>query len=219
MNRISGFSVSKSLLRRNPFTRSSAKPVSSSLNSINPTSSNLITQAAGECNADYLKKEISKVHSAVIDAWMNIELGTLPPLDASKILADQFNAFMEKFGLENGDRQHHLLRYGEEIAEEIEMLEDSFDRAVTYGKYADAGGRLGYHFKDWYNGRFEGESSELEKECDTLPTTQEHIAMHVDDASAVVAENLDDITYQVSSFAILTTLFLSLPVHFCFIFH
>ncbi|KAI3948668.1 hypothetical protein MKW98_027734 [Papaver atlanticum] len=142
---------------------------------------------------------MSKVHSAVIDAWMNIELGTLPPLDAAKIPADQFNAFKEKIGLDNGDYPHLLQRYGEEIGEEIEMLEDSVEQAVAYGKYADAGGKLGYYFKDWYNdvGRFQGESYESENESDTLPTAADQIAMPVDDeSSAVVAQNLADNTNQ-----------------------
>ncbi|XP_026397818.1 uncharacterized protein LOC113293377 [Papaver somniferum] len=218
------YCVCRSVLRRNPFTRWSSKPISSSCSSLisnNPTSSILVSkylhtfnyppqifltsgnhfrkfsgQAAEKCNFEenYLKEEKSKVHSAVIDAWMHIELGTLPPLDAAKIPADQFNAFKQKFDLDNGDYSHHLQRYGEEIVEEIEMLEDSVKQGVAYGKYADAGGKLGYHFKDWYNdvGRFQGEGSESENESDTLPTAQD------DESSAVVAQNLTDNTNQIS---------------------
>ncbi|XP_026423172.1 uncharacterized protein LOC113319103 [Papaver somniferum] len=83
------------------------------------------------------------------------------------------------------------------------MLEESVDKTVAYGKYADGGGELGYVFEDWCKavGRFQEWSSESENESSTLPTAQDQIAMPVADAaSEVVAGNRADITYQVSSF-------------------
>ncbi|KAI3862296.1 hypothetical protein MKX03_037161 [Papaver bracteatum] len=79
-----------------------------------------------DCNFsdDYLKDEMSKVHDAVLYAWDNIERCTLPPLDAAKVPPETFNAFREKFGLDNGDLPHHLQRF----EEEIDMLEDSIDK-------------------------------------------------------------------------------------------
>lgn len=155
-------------------------------------------EAAEEgCNFsdDYLKDEMSKVHDAVLYAWDNIERRTLPPLDAAKVPAETFNAFREKFGLDNGDLPHQLQRF----EEEIDMLEESVDKTVAYGKYADGGGELGYVFEDWYKavGRFQEWSSESENESSTLPTAQDQIAMPVADAaSEVVAGNRADITYQ-----------------------
>ncbi|KAI3937817.1 hypothetical protein MKW92_017815, partial [Papaver armeniacum] len=147
-------------------------------------------EAAEDCKFSdrYLKDEMSKVHDAVLYAWDNIERRTLPPLDAAKVPAETFNAFSEKFGLDNGDLPHHLQKF----EEEIDMLEESVDKAVAYGKYADAGGELGYVFVDWYKavGRFQGWSSESENESGTLPTAQDQIAMPVADAaSEVVAGN------------------------------
>ncbi|RZC93017.1 hypothetical protein C5167_028377 [Papaver somniferum] len=125
---------------------------------------------------------MSKVHDAVLYAWDNIERRTLPPLDAAKVPAETFNAFRGKFGLDNGDFPHYLQRF----EEEIDMLEESVDETVAYGK-------------DWYKavGRFQGWSSESENESGTLPTDQDQIAMPVADAaSEVVAGNRADITYQ-----------------------
>ncbi|KAI3865000.1 hypothetical protein MKX03_012154 [Papaver bracteatum] len=83
-------------------------------------------EVAVDCNFsdDYLKDEMSKVHDAVLYAWDNIERRTLPPLDAAKVPPETFNAFREKFGLDNGDLPHHLKRF----EEEIDMLEDSVDK-------------------------------------------------------------------------------------------
>ncbi|KAI3941692.1 hypothetical protein MKX01_018282 [Papaver californicum] len=135
MNRISRFSVCRSLFRRNPFSRWSPKPISSSLISINPTSSNLIT--------------LSKFHHTF----------NYPP----QIFSTPGNHF-RKFS----------------------------------GAAAAKCGKIGFELGDWYRavGRFKGESSESENESDTLPTAQDQIAMPVGDVSAVVAENLADITYQ-----------------------
>lgn len=70
-------------------------------------------------------------------------------------------------------------------------------------QYADAAGEdviFGDDFKDWYRavGRFsKGDNFKPENKSDTLPAAQDQIAMRVDDdASAVVAENLEDNTNQ-----------------------
>ncbi|KAI3879331.1 hypothetical protein MKX03_031800 [Papaver bracteatum] len=163
--------------------------------------------ADGNFSDDYLENEMSKVHDAVLYAWDNIERRTLPPLDAAKVPAETFDAFREKFGLGNGDLPHHLQRFEEEIY----MLEESVDKAVAYGKYADAGGELGYVFEDWYKavGRFQGWSSESENESGTLPTAQDQIAMPVADAaSEVVAGNRADITCQHTVYLCTSPLFL-----------
>ncbi|RZC71498.1 hypothetical protein C5167_034670 [Papaver somniferum] len=115
--------------------------------------------AAAQCNfdEDYLQAEIVKIHLAVVAAWDNIELGNLPPLDAAKIPADKFNAFIEKFGLTKKKVWDHprLQRF----REEIEILEEVVDETFSYGKYGDAAGEdviFGDDFKDWYRavGRF-----------------------------------------------------------------
>ncbi|KAI3857574.1 hypothetical protein MKW98_028838 [Papaver atlanticum] len=211
MNTISRFCVR----RRNPFR--SSKPISSSpLVPNNPASANLITlvskfqyrtlnyppsqifstpgnhfrkfsgESAAECKFD-LSKEISRVHDAVLDAQGNIELGYLPPLDAAKIPAENFKALMEKLGFEK--------EKAGDCRERIEILKEAVDKTVAFGK----GNELPYiwgEFKRWYRagGKFEEETSESEDVSDTLPTAEDQIAMHVDDASsAVVAVNKADI--------------------------
>ncbi|KAI3942882.1 hypothetical protein MKW92_006759 [Papaver armeniacum] len=217
MNQILRFSACRrSLLTGNQFTRRSSKPISSSpLISNNPTStkfhhtfnypspqifSTLGNQfrkftgdpGAAECKFDgaYVGREISEVYDAIMDAQGNIELGYLPPLDAAKILADKFNALIEKLGLnkeKSGD-----------YPEEIESLKEAVDETVAFGKFAasDKNRELPYiwgGFKKWYHdagGKFEGETSESKNGSDTLPTAQHQIATPVDDASsAVVAGN------------------------------
>ncbi|KAI3960016.1 hypothetical protein MKW98_016740, partial [Papaver atlanticum] len=229
MNQLSRFRVCRSVLRRNPFARWSAKPISSSLISSNPTSSNLIMliskfhhtfnypptifstpgnrfqkfsgepvggdPAAAESNfddddledeiseEDDLKYEIFELLEEIDEAQENIELCTLPPLDAVKIPADKLKALMGKFGLDNlkySDYPPHL----QSFYEDIEFTKKCLRETVDFGKYAAAGkysGRLPYwvDFKKWYDagGMVELESSESKNECDTLPTAQGHIPM------------------------------------------
>ncbi|KAI3879536.1 hypothetical protein MKX03_012723 [Papaver bracteatum] len=55
---------------------------------------------------DYLAKEFKEVYDALLAAHDHIELGTLPPLEAAKIMVDKFKAIMEIVGLDyedNGD--------------------------------------------------------------------------------------------------------------------
>ncbi|KAI3831217.1 hypothetical protein MKX03_034003 [Papaver bracteatum] len=196
MNQISRFCVCRPVLRRNPFTRclitltiSKAYPpqiFSTPGSHFRKFSGE--AAAAVECNfdEDYLQAEIVKIHLAVVAAWDNIELGTLP--DAAKNPADKFNAFVEKFGLTKKKvRDHPASR----------DLEKRLKFAV---RYADAAGEdviFGDDFKDWYRavGRFsKGEIFKPENESDILPAAQDQIVMPVDDASAVVDENLADIT-------------------------
>ncbi|RZC87835.1 hypothetical protein C5167_028289 [Papaver somniferum] len=213
MNQISKLSVCRSLLRRNPFTRWSSKPLSSSLISNSPTSSNLVTiiskfhhtfnyppqifsipgnnlrkfsgDAAAEHNfsANDLEMEIFDMNSAVSDARDDIELASLPPLDAVKILAVKYKAFIEKWGLhsvKDEDFPHYLQKF----RREIEILEDDVEKLVAFGEYVAAGKpngkRCWYEFKRWYDVAVMY-GIELppysENESDTLPTAQDHIAV------------------------------------------
>ncbi|KAI3860659.1 hypothetical protein MKX03_009364 [Papaver bracteatum] len=175
MNR---YSVCRSsVLRRNPFA---SKPISSSLISNNPTSSNLILiliskfhhtfnyppqifsthgnqfrkfsgepvgghpAAAAECNSDdddeiseedYLKYEIYELHMDIGGARDNIELCSLPPLDAVKIPADNLKTLLKKFGLDNvkyRDYPPHLQRFRNEIA----LAKKCVQEIVDFGRYA-----------------------------------------------------------------------------------
>ncbi|KAI3834546.1 hypothetical protein MKW92_015122 [Papaver armeniacum] len=156
--------------------------------------------AAAECNSDDddeiseeddLKYEIVELHEYICMTRVNIELCTLPPLDAVKIPADKLKAIMEKFGLNNlkfSDYPPHLQSFGKEI----EFWKVRVRETVDFGKYAAAGkysGRRPYwvDFKKWYDagGMVELESSESKHECDALPTAQDQIPMPVDGASSV----------------------------------
>ncbi|KAI3960015.1 hypothetical protein MKW98_016739 [Papaver atlanticum] len=237
MNQLSRFCVCRSVLRRNPFARWSAKPISSSLISSNPTSSNLIMliskfhhtfnfpptifstpgnrfrkfsgepvggdPAAAESNfgdddledeiseEDDLKYEIFELHEEICGARENIELCTLPPLDAVKIPADKLKAIMENFGLDNlkyPDYPPHLQRF----EKEIEFGKECVREIVDFGKYAAAGKYRGpgpnfRFFRKWCDagGMEDLKSFESKNECDTLPTAQDQIPVPVDCASLV----------------------------------
>ncbi|KAI3930298.1 hypothetical protein MKW92_023949, partial [Papaver armeniacum] len=150
---------SSSLLRKNQFIRwsSSSKHISS-----NSSSSNLIkvfiskhhyhtfnypqipgdqfrkfSGQAAECNfqdGDYLKNEISKVGAERNKATISIEFGDGPPLHAVELLAEKFNALMEKLGLptlddnekeagHDDDYPPHLQRFREEIQDLVESVD------------------------------------------------------------------------------------------------
>ncbi|KAI3892909.1 hypothetical protein MKX03_012425, partial [Papaver bracteatum] len=71
----------------------------------------------------------------------DVETGNGPPLDAVKVLADKFNALMEKLGLESldddvndGDYPQHLQKFREEIQD----LEYLVDMTVAFGEYVAA---------------------------------------------------------------------------------
>ncbi|KAI3847648.1 hypothetical protein MKX03_032453, partial [Papaver bracteatum] len=73
----------------------------------------------------------------------DVEIGDLPPLDAIKVLADKFNALMEKLGLntldddEKGrDYPQHLKKFRKRIQD----LEYLVDMTVAFGEYVAAGG-------------------------------------------------------------------------------
>ncbi|MCL7047151.1 hypothetical protein MKW94_016460, partial [Papaver nudicaule] len=163
MNQISRFCVcSRSVLRRNPFTRWSSKPISSSFISNNPTSS-IISKfhhtfnyppqiplnhfrkfsgkaATAECNFgdDDLEKMISKIHAALSEARDGVEYGYLSPHKAVMIPAREFDAFMKKLGLDNkkaGDYPHHLKRF----REKIQLLKEEVDETVAFGEYENYG--------------------------------------------------------------------------------
>ncbi|KAI3990222.1 hypothetical protein MKX01_029200 [Papaver californicum] len=117
------------------------------------------------------------------EARDNIDLRTLPPLDAVKIPADKLQALMEKFGLDK-DYPPHLQRF----RKVIEEAESAVDEIVTFANLANIVEDLSYSkFAKWYDagGMDEVESSESEKRSDTLPTAQDQILMNVDGASAV----------------------------------
>ncbi|MCL7033790.1 hypothetical protein MKW94_029582, partial [Papaver nudicaule] len=139
MNQIPRFCVCRSsLLRRNPFTRWSSKPIysSSSLISNNPTSSNLITLvsrfhhtpqffstpgnhvrrsivAEYSFGDDPLRDELYEIREAIEHARKSIELGTLPdPFDAVWIPKDKLDALKERFDLplDDEDRKSGVVR-------------------------------------------------------------------------------------------------------------
>ncbi|KAI3879537.1 hypothetical protein MKX03_012724 [Papaver bracteatum] len=177
---------------------------------------------------NYLDEEISEVWHGLLAAQNNIELGILPPLDAVKITVDKFKAIMEIVGLDYEDEgdfpEHQNIMRGR-----IRNLQDHVQETVAFAEYVAAGKNSGPPCYDKFLDydavaacKFWEDSSELQNdENDTLPTSQDQIAMHVGDASsAVVAENKVDNTYQVSSSAILTTIFCFTSLHlFCFICH
>ncbi|KAI3918887.1 hypothetical protein MKW98_017335 [Papaver atlanticum] len=89
-------------------------------------------------NEDDLKDEIFELLLEIEDALDNIELRTLPPLDAVKIPADQLEALLKKWGLDNvkcGDYPPHLQSFGKEI----EFLKVRVRETADFGKYAAAG--------------------------------------------------------------------------------
>ncbi|XP_026381010.1 uncharacterized protein LOC113275684 isoform X3 [Papaver somniferum] len=121
---------------------------------------------------------------------VNIELCTLPPLDAVKIPADKIKAIMEKFGLKNlkhSDYPPHLQSFVEEIVYAIVCVQEivDFGRYAALGKYRDGLPNWKYFTKWYYAGGMEElESFEFKNECDTLPTAQDPSPMPVDGASS-----------------------------------
>ncbi|XP_026381008.1 uncharacterized protein LOC113275684 isoform X1 [Papaver somniferum] len=117
---------------------------------------------------------------------VNIELCTLPPLDAVKIPADKIKAIMEKFGLKNlkhSDYPPHLQSFVEEIVYAIVCVQEivDFGRYAALGKYRDGLPNWKYFTKWYYAGGMEElESFEFKNECDTLPTAQDPSPMPVD---------------------------------------
>ncbi|KAI3918888.1 hypothetical protein MKW98_017336 [Papaver atlanticum] len=80
--------------------------------------------AAAECSVgdddleDDMKDEIYELQEEIEEALDNIELCTVPPLDAVKIPADKLEALMKKFGVDTvkcGDYPPHLQSFGKEI--------------------------------------------------------------------------------------------------------
>ncbi|KAI3837496.1 hypothetical protein MKW92_042120 [Papaver armeniacum] len=156
------------------------------------------SESENEINSDddYLAKEFNEVYDALLAAHDHIELGTLPPLDAAKIMVDKFKAIMEIVGLDyedNGDYppHQHMMRL------RVRSLQDTVQETMAFAKYVAAGKNSGPPSWDKFidydavgEFKFWEESFESKNESDTLPSAKDQIAMRVGDASAVVAENL-----------------------------
>ncbi|KAI3869280.1 hypothetical protein MKW92_010616 [Papaver armeniacum] len=98
---------------------------------------------------DFLKTEFKKIQDEIIDAECGIEFGRLPPLDGIKVLADKFNPLMEKLGLptldDHGkpaggadDYPHHLQKYGKEIQDLVESVNET----VAFAEFWPLGNML-----------------------------------------------------------------------------
>ncbi|KAI3879540.1 hypothetical protein MKX03_012727 [Papaver bracteatum] len=143
---------------------------------------------------DYLQKEISEVYNATLGAQDNIELGTVPPLDAVKIPIDKFKAIMEIVGLDYEDvgdypPHQHYMRV------RIRTLQDTIHETVSFSYVAaskNSGPPCGAEFVDYdavgeFN--FWEESFESKNESNTLASAHDQIAMRVEIQSLKEAVN------------------------------